>query len=111
MTAAAFRKLALSLEGAVEAPHFDRSSFRIKKKIFATLTADGQEAMVRVFPTARAHALIREQPEAFFSHGGWTERHGSVGVRLAKVNATQMRELVNASYERVAQPPKRARAR
>ncbi len=109
MTAAAFKKIALAMPDAMEAPHFDRSSFRIKKKIFATLTADGKEAMVRVFPTARAHALIREQPDAFFSHGGWTERHGSLGVRLAAVDAAQLRELVSASYERVAQPPKRAR--
>jgi hypothetical protein len=33
MTAAAFRKLALSLPEASEAPHFDRASFRVGKKI------------------------------------------------------------------------------
>ena len=52
MTGAAFRKLALSLPEATEAPHFERASFRVGKKIFATMTADGDEAMVRVAPRA-----------------------------------------------------------
>ncbi|HRE75993.1 MAG TPA: MmcQ/YjbR family DNA-binding protein [Flavobacteriales bacterium] len=31
-----FRKLALSLPEATEEPHFEKTSFRVKKKIFAT---------------------------------------------------------------------------
>lgn len=31
-----FRKLALSFENAAEEPHFEKTSFRVKKKIFAT---------------------------------------------------------------------------
>ena len=31
-----FRKLALSFPGATEEPHFEKTSFRVKKKIFAT---------------------------------------------------------------------------
>ena len=32
-----FRKLALSFDEAVEQPHFEKPSFRVNKKIFATL--------------------------------------------------------------------------
>ncbi len=32
-----FRNIALSFEGAEELPHFEKTSFRTKKKIFATL--------------------------------------------------------------------------
>lgn len=38
MTVAAFRKLALSFPGSEEIPHFERTSFRVNKKIFATLS-------------------------------------------------------------------------
>ena len=31
------RQLALSFEETVELPHFDRASFRVNKKIFATM--------------------------------------------------------------------------
>jgi hypothetical protein len=108
MTAAAFRALALSLPEASEAPHFARVSFRVGKKIFATMVPDGSEAMVRVAPRAALYALLKTQPDVFFSHGGWTERNGSLGVRLAKVAAAEMRRLVIGSWRHVA--PKRALA-
>jgi hypothetical protein len=107
MTATAFRKLALSLPEAHEAPHFERASFRVGKKIFATLT-DGGEAMVRVLPPERLFALLSGRPDVFFDFGGWTVRHGSLGVKLAKVDAALMRELLIDSWAKVA--PKRARA-
>ena len=37
VTVGTFRQMALSHPGAVELPHFDRTSFRLNKKIFATL--------------------------------------------------------------------------
>lgn len=102
MTGAAFRKLALSLPEAVEAPHFARASFRVGKKIFATMTAAGDEAMVRVAPRQKLHGLLKEQPDVFFSYGGWTERNGSLGIRLARADAAQLRPLVIDSWRHVA---------
>jgi len=46
MTPLAFRSFALSLPEASEPPHVERTSFRVGKKIFATMTADELEAMV-----------------------------------------------------------------
>jgi hypothetical protein len=108
MTGNAFRKLALSLPEAHEAPHFERASFRVGKKIFATLTADGREAMVRVLPPERLFSLLSGRPDVFFDFGGWTVRHGSLGIRLAKVDAALMRELVVDSWARVASGRARA---
>jgi hypothetical protein len=111
MTPAAFRKLALSMPGAEEKPHFERSSFRIGTKIFATMTQDGAEAMVPVRPLLRCFELLGTQPEMFFSYGGWTQRHGSLGVHLAKADPRQLAELVHAAWERVAPKPKAPRAK
>ena len=108
MTSKQFRAHALSLPEASEAPHFDRASFRIGKKIFATLTADGAEAMVRVSPRQRLYALLKEQPEVFFSYGGWTERNGSLGVRLGRAEVQLICELITDSWRLIA--PKRALA-
>jgi len=36
-------RIALNLPGAVSAPHFDRTAFKVKR-IFATLAADGLSA-------------------------------------------------------------------
>jgi hypothetical protein len=47
MTLTQVRKYALSLAEVTEAPHFDRTSFRIRGKIF--LTARPSEAHIHVF--------------------------------------------------------------
>jgi hypothetical protein len=62
--------------------------------------------MVRVAPPERLFALLSGRPDAFFDYGGWTVRHGSLGIRLAKVDRALMRELLGDSWRHVA--PKRA---
>ena len=112
MTPAAFRKLCLSMPGAQEAPHFERTSFRVGKRIFATLSADGREAMVPVKPVERCLEMLAADPEVFIDHGGWTRRLGALGVRLAKADAGLLTDLVEAAWERVsAQKAARRRPR
>ena len=105
MTSTAFRRLALSMPEAHEEPHFERTSFRVAKKIFATMTADGSEAMVPVKDPELVQTLLASHPEVFFSHGGWTARNGSLGVRLAKADAAMIEDLLTEAWKRIA--PKR----
>ncbi len=105
MTPAAFRKLALSMPDAYEAPHFDRTSFRAGKKIFATMTAEGNEVMVRVQPVDKCLALLASDPGLFIDYGGWTRRNGSLGVRLKKADAKLLTLLVREAWTGIA--PKR----
>jgi len=102
MTPAALRRFALSLAGAHETPHFERTSFRVGTKIFATLTRDGLEAMVRVAPQSRVRELLVTRPDVFFSYGGWTVRHGALGVRLRDVDLATMKSLVRDAWGRIA---------
>ena len=90
MTGRAFQKLALSLPEVHQEPHFHRASFRVGKKIFATMVPDGSEAMVRVRPLRRVYQLLSEHPEVFFDHKGWTWRNGSVGIRPRPSFATHL---------------------
>jgi hypothetical protein len=106
MTGQAFRKLALSMPDASEEPHFERTSFRIGKKIFATMTADGGEAMVRVPSRDRVRSLLKEHPSVFFSHGYWTARSGALGVKLASADPSMMKDLITDSWRTIA-PKKR----
>ncbi len=102
MTAAQLRGLALSMPGAHEEPHFHRTSFRIGKRIFATMTRDGDEVMVPVHPLKRCFALLKSKPEVFFSYGTWTERNGAIGIRLAKAEKKLLRSLVRDAWARLA---------
>jgi hypothetical protein len=104
MTEAQFRKAALSLPGVTESPHFERTSFRAGTKIFATMTRAGDEAMVRVRPRDKLDALLQGKPEIFFSYGGWTDRFGSLGIRLRAAPVALVTQLVRDSYDDVTGP-------
>jgi hypothetical protein len=102
MTPKAFQRFALSLPEAHEEPHFERTSFRVGKKIFATMTPDGAEVMVRVAPPELVRSLLSTRDDIFFSYGAWTVKNGSLGVRLAKAKAEMIEELVVESWRHVA---------
>jgi hypothetical protein len=45
-----FRNIALAFEGVTEAPHFEKTSFRVNKKIFATYDAIHNRACIKLSP-------------------------------------------------------------
>jgi hypothetical protein len=53
------RRLALALPEALEAPHFDYTSFRVRGKIFATVPPDDEHLHVFVDGDHREAALAR----------------------------------------------------
>lgn len=75
-TAKDLRRIALSLEGTTEAPHFDRAAFKVAR-IYATLAADGRTANIRFTPDAQALKCFTA-PEVFtpvpnaWGAQGWT---------------------------------------
>ena len=65
------RALALSLDGAYDAPHFDRTGFRTKRKMFATLGPTGLDLNLMFTPDLRDH-YCEMAPEVFSPvPGGW----------------------------------------
>ena len=86
MTVADFRRIALSMEGAVEGSHFGAADFRVGGRIFATLAAEGQGyGNLMLTPEAQAEFLAGA-PEIFIPvPGGWG-RNGATHVVLAAAN-------------------------
>src|SRR3954470_9183936 len=58
------RELALSLENASEAPHFDRLAFRTPRRTFATLARDGSDLNFMFEHAQQAH-FCALAPDAF----------------------------------------------
>lgn len=106
MTPARFRKLVLALEGVTEVPHMNRTAYRTKRKIFATI-GDNRRVHLIVEPEDRREALIESFPKVFFSLGGWSKL-GYVAVEISKVDEALFTELVTEAYEG-ALPKKSAR--
>lgn len=101
-----FRAIALSFEGTEELPHFEKTSFRVKKKIVATLDLKNNRACLKlslvnqsVF-TAFDSIAIYPVPNAWGKQG-WTF------VELKKVRKDMLRDALSCAYEEVASKKKK----
>ena len=108
MSAARFRKIALSLPGASEGAHRGHADFRAGKRIFATLGyPDAPWGMVKLMPEQQ-QVVVAAEPEIFRPvPGGWG-KHGSTNVRLAKADSVTLRSALTQAWENVAPKQKPA---
>ena len=99
MTAAEFRRLALSFPDAMEAAHMGHPDFRVGGKIFATLGYPGRSfAMVALTPEQQ-ELFVRSEPKTFTPvPGGWG-RQGATHVLLRTARIAAVREALSAAYE------------
>ena len=105
MTAADFRRIALSMPEAVEGSHFGNADFRVGNKIFATLALQKQGYGVLLLTPEQQAGMVQDEPNIFSPvPGGWG-RKGSTRVRLAKVPADILRAALQMAWRRKA--PKR----
>jgi quercetin dioxygenase-like cupin family protein len=97
------RRFCVSLPAASEKPHFDMRSFRVRGRIFATVTAD--EAHLHVFVDEdETRAAVAEDPAAV-EELWWGKQLPGVRVDVAGADATPVFELLEESWRRKA--PKR----
>ena len=102
MTAAQFRRLALSLPEAVESSHFSHPDFRVRNRVFATLGyPDPRYGMVRLTPEQQKE-LVRAAPESFRPAAGAWGRSGSTIVILSAIDVASIRPVLQAAWENVA---------
>ncbi|MBD1430419.1 MmcQ/YjbR family DNA-binding protein [Sphingobacterium litopenaei] len=99
-----FRKIALAYPEAMEDTHFDKISFRVKKKIFATYNPKNNQASVKLSLSDQdLYALIDKNiiypvPNAW-GRQGWTI------VELNTIKEEIITAIVRSAYCQVA-PPK-----
>jgi hypothetical protein len=105
MTAAGFRKLALSLPEAVEGSHFGNADFRVAGKIFATLAMEKEGYGVLLLTPEQQAGMVEGEPQIFSPvAGGWGLK-GATRVHLAKVSADMLESALRTAWQRKA--PKR----
>ena len=110
MTPAAFRKVALSLSGAVEGAHGGHADFRAGGKVFATLGYPNKDwGMVKLAPEQQ-QMLVAAEPTMFTPIKGTWGLRGATSVRLAEVDARTLRSALTMAWRNVTAPkPKKAR--
>jgi hypothetical protein len=86
-------KLPRSSEGLVRA----RVKFRVGRIVYLSLSRDGS-TMGFAFPKEWRDALVESEPEKFSLPGESDLRYHWVHVRLAAIDADEMRELVEDAW-------------
>ena len=103
MTGDEFRRAALSFPEAVEKETWGHPTFRVREKMFAAMSTDGDSASVKASREAQS-ALVGAEPETF-SVPAYVGQHGWVGIRLERVDPTEAAELLDEAWRATA--PKR----
>src|SRR5580698_7262856 len=107
-TAKDLRRVAMSLEGTTEAPHFDRTAFKVKR-IYATLAADGKSANFMFAPDEQA-LKCELAPDAFsIIPNGWGARGATTG-KLSALSVAELRDALTIAWLHVV-PAKPSRGR
>lgn len=102
------RQIALSFPETTEQPHFEKTSFRVGKKIFATLNVPQHRATIKLSAkdqdlfTIYDPTIIYPVPNKWGKHG-WTQ------IDLTRVPEEMLTDALAAAYCEVA-PPKLADA-
>jgi predicted DNA-binding protein (MmcQ/YjbR family) len=94
ITADETRSMALSLEGSGEQPHFNRTAFTVRKKIFATLSFEDRTLNLKFTPVEQLIFCPPGSDVIYPVHGGWG-RQGWTTINLDKAS----KKLVKAALE------------
>ena len=106
MTQDEVRRLALALPEAVEAPHFDRIAFKVRR-IYATLAADGASLNLMLTPDEQEFKCLLA-PEAFSPVPNAWGKQGWTLADLSKLSAAELADALRIAWAN-AQPRKRKR--
>jgi hypothetical protein len=110
MNAKIFRKIALALDGAIEASHMGHPDFRVNNRIFATLHADMMSGMVKLTPEQQQR-FVETEPAAFAPESGAWGRSGCTRVTLATVDDDTLGEAMTLAWQNFATKEKPVSAR
>jgi hypothetical protein len=92
-----FRKMALGFEQVEEKPHFDKASFRVKGKIFATLDSQKMNASLKLSVADQfVYCLIKPQIAAPAT-GAWGKQGWTV-IDIQKAPKIILKEALTKAY-------------
>jgi hypothetical protein len=110
MTEKDFRRIVLTLDGAVEGAHMGHADFRAHGRIFATLREASNATPTRSTPSMFGVVMLTPQQQqhflttsrAFTPESGAWGRAGSTRVCLEEVDAETLGEAVTLAWQNAA---------
>lgn len=98
---ATFKTIVLSFPGVTEQLHFEKTSFRVKKKIFATLSTDHHLASVKLSEIDQSVFCAFDKAIIYPVPNKWGEQ-GWTFVALKKIRKNMLRDLLQTAYKGVS---------
>jgi len=99
----AVREIALGFPGMEEGSSYGTPAFRVRKKLVVRLKEDAESIVVMVTMDEK-EALLAADPRVYFTTPHY-DGYAAILVRLAEVEADDLRDLVEGVWRRLA--PKR----
>lgn len=103
-----FRQAALAFEEAVEQPHFEKPSFRVAKKIFATLDLPTRRATLKFSAIDQSVFCSFDAAIMYPAAGAWGKSGWTI-VELQKIKPEILLDALTCAYCAVA--PKKLSAK
>jgi hypothetical protein len=111
MTAAEFRRLAMSLPDVIESAHMGHPDFRVGGRIFATLGYPSDRHGAVMLSPQDQELIIRDHPKTFSPAAGKWGADGSTIVLLRGASKRAVAIALEAAWQkRAAKKPAPARA-
>ncbi len=95
-----FRQMALALPGAVELPHFEKASFRVNKKIFATMDEKRKIAVLMLSPLMQSVFCAFDKAIIYPVPGGWGKQ-GCTIFELSNVKKAMLKDALRVVHEEI----------
>lgn len=97
----AFYGYAMSLPEALEEPHFEKKSYRVRKKIFATVGTEADFFVVKLTPIQQSVFCSWDKSACHPTPDKWGLQ-GWTRVYFGKVDEDFLKDIVKTSYSNVA---------
>jgi predicted DNA-binding protein (MmcQ/YjbR family) len=95
-----FREMALAFEGSNEQPHFEKTSFRVGKKIFATLDTQHKRACLMLTPVDQSVFTAFDKSIIYPVPNKWGLK-GATFVELQTVPKAMMKDALSQAYQKL----------
>jgi hypothetical protein len=96
----AFRELALSFPGTTEAPHFEKTSFRVANKIFATLDVANQRVCIKLSEIDQSVFCSIDKSIIYPVDNKWGKQ-GWTLIELARIKKNLLKDALSKAFDTV----------
>jgi len=95
------KRIALSFPDVTEEPHFDKTSFRVNKKIFATFDENHNRAVVKLSPLDQSVFCSFDNVVMYPVNGTWGGQGWTV-IELEKVKKEMLKDALKTAYHNLS---------